>query len=71
VCVCVFVFVFVCVKDPILLRMIKVQKDPILLRMIKVLSGMTKGSDLLLSFLKDRNWGSPGDKRREETALGP
>jgi len=31
--------------------------------MIKVLSGATRGSDLL-SFLKDRNWGTPGDRRR-------
>jgi hypothetical protein len=39
-------------------------KDPTLRRMIKVLSRITKGSDLL-SFLNDRNWGSPGDKRKK------
>ena len=41
------------------------QKDPILRRMIKVLSGMTKGSDLL-SFLKDRNCGK---QRRKKTFI--
>jgi hypothetical protein len=39
------------------------KKDPTLRRMIKVLSRATKGSDLL-SFLKDRNWGTPGDRKR-------
>jgi hypothetical protein len=39
------------------------KKDPTLRRMIKVLRGATRGSDLL-SFLKDRNWGTPGDRRR-------
>ena len=38
-------------------------KDPTLRRMIKVLTKATSGSDLL-SFLKDRNWGTPGDRRR-------
>ncbi len=40
------------------------RKDPTLQRMIKVLSRVTKGSDLL-SFLKDRKWGTPGDRRRK------
>jgi hypothetical protein len=31
--------------------------------MVKVLTKSTSGSDLL-SFLKDRNWGTPGDRRR-------
>jgi hypothetical protein len=38
-------------------------KDPTLRRMVKVLTKSTSGSDLLL-FLKDRNWGTPGDRRR-------
>ena len=38
-------------------------KDPTLRRMVKVLTKSTSGSDLL-SFLKDRNWGTPGDRRR-------
>ena len=38
-------------------------KDPTLRRMVKVLTKATSGSDLL-SFLKDRNWGTPGDRRR-------
>jgi hypothetical protein len=38
-------------------------KDPTLRRMIKVLTKATSGSDLL-SFLKDRNRGTPGDRRR-------
>jgi hypothetical protein len=40
-------------------------KDPTFHRMIKVLSRMTKGAIYLLSFLKDRDWGSPGDKRKK------
>ncbi len=39
------------------------RKDPTLRRMIKVVSKATSGTDLL-SFLKDRNWGTPGDRRR-------
>jgi hypothetical protein len=39
------------------------KKDPTLRRMIKVLTKATSGSDLL-SFLKDRNWGTPADRRR-------
>jgi hypothetical protein len=40
------------------------KKDPTLRRMIKVLTKTTSGSDLL-SFLKDRNWGTPADRRRK------
>jgi hypothetical protein len=40
------------------------KKDPTLRRMIKVLTKATSGSDLL-SFLKDRNWGDPADRRRK------
>ena len=40
------------------------KKDPTLRRMVKVLTKATSGSDLL-SFLKDRNWGTPGDRRRK------
>ncbi len=39
------------------------RKDPTLRRMVKVLTKATSRSDLL-SFLKDRNWGTPGDRRR-------
>ncbi len=39
------------------------RKDPTLRRMVKVLTKSTSGNDLL-SFLKDRNWGTPGDRRR-------
>jgi hypothetical protein len=39
------------------------RKDPTLRRMIKVVIKATNGTDLL-SFLKDRNWGTPGDRRR-------
>jgi hypothetical protein len=40
------------------------RKDPTLRQMIKVITKATNGSELL-SFLKDRNWETPGDRRRK------